>query len=155
MWSYIFHAKGRKANICDQEAYHERLYNLFIVFAVFCSICSSGPFLVLFHPIHVRLCHMTCIGQRNVSGSGVCYLLAEALRTIVVSSGGLFLMSHSMSLLGVWNPECRRHMEQTTTSSQLECTTSDKQTLSVNHRGLGAICYHMKAGGQRKRDSYT
>lgn len=68
---------------------------------VTCSQCEHDEKYAL-----LLLGHMTCIGQWSMTRGGVCCFVAETLRTVAVSSTGLFSMSDSnTSLLGIWNPE--------------------------------------------------
>lgn len=87
----IFHAKGRKVNICDEESRVRKI--IWFVHSICCPPIGplfQSPFLVLLHPVYSRLGHVTCISQWNRSRSGVCYFLAETLRAIAVSSSVLF-----------------------------------------------------------------
>lgn len=80
------------------------LCSYYLLFSFQTAVSEPSPCTLLF--IYVRLGHMTCIGQWNVTRGGVCYFVAETLRTVTVSSTELFFMSDSnTSLLGIWNPE--------------------------------------------------
>lgn len=87
-----------------KRADHEGLCNLFIVFAVLLSDhCIRAP--SLYSSIHLYQAWTHDL-HWPMTGAGVCCVVAETLRTVAVSSTGLFFMPDSnTSLLGVWNPE--------------------------------------------------